>query len=103
MKENCLHWCALGSLAGIFVRQSLAWTGTKCVQAMLAKKFLLTYDLSERKTSGYHSVSSGKVMDVTNLWQEFSAHLLIPFEKKNGRICFRFWFYLRDSAVSWSI
>ena len=49
---------------------------------MLAKKFLLTYDLSERKTSGYHSVSSGKVMDVTNLWQKFSAHLLIPFEKK---------------------
>ena len=92
MKENCRHWCALGSLAGIFLRQSLAWTGTKCVQAMLAKKFLLTYDLSERKTSGYHSVSSGKVMDVTNLWQKFSAHLLIPFEKKMAEFVFDFGF-----------
>ena len=36
----------------IFVRRSLALSGTKCIQAMLAEKFLLTCDLLERKTNG---------------------------------------------------
>ena len=43
----------LSSLSGrIFVRQSLALNGTKCIQAVLAKTFSLKYDLSERKTNG---------------------------------------------------
>ena len=34
-----------------FVGRNLALTGTKHIQAVLAKKFLLTCDLSERKTN----------------------------------------------------
>ena len=43
----------LSTLSGrIFVRQSLALNGTKCIQAVLAETFSLKYDLSERKTNG---------------------------------------------------
>ena len=43
----------LSTLSGrIFVRQSLALNGTRCIQAVLAKTFSLKYDLSERKTNG---------------------------------------------------